>query len=190
MPLHRGNANWPCAMARLEFRRVRTELESLLEGGRPRPPFSSARGRTRTSALQKIPKLLADHLTFAAPNGARQSQEFVGGRSSSTAVFEFAEADEDVRPPRSSQARRGPCMGRVWPLTIHRSSIFAFLAAAVFGCAGLFAQVQAGPGRQVEQPPALNPDSFYGKEPTEGVYVRDSAGAVEKLALAQKMEPV
>src|SRR5437868_6260793 len=34
----------------------------------------------------------------------------------------------------------------------------------------------------------LNADSFYGKEPTEGVYVRDSAGAVEKLALAQKME--
>src|SRR6476469_4847929 len=44
-----------------------------------------------------------------------------------------------------------------------------------------------GPGSQ----PAiggLNPDSFYGKEPTEGVYVRDSAGAVEKLMLAQKME--
>lgn len=35
---------------------------------------------------------------------------------------------------------------------------------------------------------ALDPDSFYGKEPSEGVYVRDSAGAVEELMLAQKME--
>lgn len=35
---------------------------------------------------------------------------------------------------------------------------------------------------------ALNPENFYGKEPTEGVYVRDSAGATEKLALAEKME--
>src|SRR5665213_867967 len=33
------------------------ELGNLLEGGRPRPPFPSAQRRTRTSALQKIPKL-------------------------------------------------------------------------------------------------------------------------------------
>ena len=38
------------------------------------------------------------------------------------------------------------------------------------------------------QGPALDPNSFYGKESTEGVYVRDSALALEKFALAQKME--
>ena len=36
--------------------------------------------------------------------------------------------------------------------------------------------------------PGLDPNSFYGKESTEGVYVRDSALALEKFALAQKME--
>ena len=35
---------------------------------------------------------------------------------------------------------------------------------------------------------ALDPNSFYGKDSTEGVYVRDSALALEKFALAQKME--
>ncbi|HWE04983.1 MAG TPA: PQQ-binding-like beta-propeller repeat protein [Tepidisphaeraceae bacterium] len=68
-------------------------------------------------------------------------------------------------------------------------SIVAIMAAGALACAALSAQAQTRPADpQVEQPPALNPDSFYGKEPTEGVYVRDSAGAVEKLALAQKME--
>src|SRR5688572_3032099 len=33
-----------------------------------------------------------------------------------------------------------------------------------------------------------DPDSFYGKDSNEGVYVRDSAAALEKLALAQRME--
>jgi len=41
------------------------ELENSLEGGRPRPPFSSGQRRTRTSALQKIPKLDADPATPA-----------------------------------------------------------------------------------------------------------------------------
>jgi hypothetical protein len=45
----------------LASRRVRTEPENFLEGGRPRPPFSSTPWRTRTSALQKILKLTADH---------------------------------------------------------------------------------------------------------------------------------
>src|SRR5687767_3725568 len=35
---------------------------------------------------------------------------------------------------------------------------------------------------------ALDPNSFYGKESTEGVCVRDSAVALEKFALAQRME--
>src|SRR6476469_38256 len=33
-----------------------------------------------------------------------------------------------------------------------------------------------------------NPASLYGKDPTQGVYVRDSAVAVEKFALAERME--
>lgn len=40
----------------------------------------------------------------------------------------------------------------------------------------------------VQQAGALDPNSFYGKDSTEGVYVRDSALALEKFALAQKME--
>src|SRR5688572_14870621 len=35
---------------------------------------------------------------------------------------------------------------------------------------------------------ALDPNSFAGKESTEGVYVRDSALALEKFAVAQRME--
>src|SRR5256885_11699931 len=33
-----------------------------------------------------------------------------------------------------------------------------------------------------------NPASLYGKDPTQGVYVRDSAVAVERFALAERME--
>src|SRR5580765_2872237 len=33
-----------------------------------------------------------------------------------------------------------------------------------------------------------NPASLYGKDPTQGVYVRDSAVAVEKFALAERMD--
>lgn len=55
--------------------------------------------------------------------------------------------------------------------------------------AGVLSAPLAGQqARPATQPDALNPDSFLGKEPTEGVYVRDSAGAVEKLTLAQRME--
>ncbi|HZK81922.1 MAG TPA: asparagine synthase-related protein, partial [Humisphaera sp.] len=39
---------------------VRDAFQNLLEGGRPRPPFSSGWRRTRTSALQKIPGLDSD----------------------------------------------------------------------------------------------------------------------------------
>jgi outer membrane protein assembly factor BamB len=38
------------------------------------------------------------------------------------------------------------------------------------------------------QPAAFNPDSFYGKDSTSGVYVRDSAVALENFALGQRME--
>ena len=38
------------------------------------------------------------------------------------------------------------------------------------------------------QQPGVDPKSFEGKDSTEGVYVRDSALAQEKFALAQKME--
>src|SRR5579859_5252896 len=59
-----------------------------------------------------------------------------------------------------------------------------FSAAVALLAVPGFAQVEVAPNANN----ALNPDSFYGKESTEGVYVRDSATAVEKLALAQKME--
>jgi outer membrane protein assembly factor BamB/tetratricopeptide (TPR) repeat protein len=51
----------------------------------------------------------------------------------------------------------------------------------------LDAQV-AGPATQPGALDPLSPEAFAGKEPTEGVYVRDSAAAVEKWTLAQKME--
>src|SRR5437764_15247179 len=67
-----------------------------------------------------------------------------------------------------------------------------FLTAAPLLIFGIFLVCDAkGQNNPPGSQPAiggLNADSFYGKEPTEGVYVRDSAGAVEKLALAQKME--
>ncbi|HEV2689478.1 MAG TPA: tetratricopeptide repeat protein, partial [Bryobacteraceae bacterium] len=44
-----------------------------------------------------------------------------------------------------------------------------------------------GPVTQPANDP-LSPEAFAGKEPSEGVYVRDSAAAVEKWTLAQKME--
>ena len=63
--------------------------------------------------------------------------------------------------------------------------IIAMAAAAAVSLPPIGAWAQVVP---VPPPVVDNPDSFDGKEPTEGVYVRDSAGAVEKLALAQKME--
>lgn len=62
-----------------------------------------------------------------------------------------------------------------------RSSWLISLAAAALTALPLPAPAQ-------QKPAPADADSFYGKEPTEGVYVRDSAGAVEKLTLAQKME--
>src|SRR5688572_11324457 len=58
------------------------------------------------------------------------------------------------------------------------------LAPTLLSLAAVPAQAQpAGPGGA-----GLDPNSFYGKDSTEGVYVRDSALALEKFALAQKME--
>jgi outer membrane protein assembly factor BamB/tetratricopeptide (TPR) repeat protein len=41
---------------------------------------------------------------------------------------------------------------------------------------------------QKDQPGGIDPNSIYGRESTEGVYVRDSAVAIEKIALAERME--
>jgi cellulose synthase operon protein C len=41
---------------------------------------------------------------------------------------------------------------------------------------------------QEQRPQGLNPDSFYGRDSGEGVYVRDSAIALEKFAHGQRME--
>ena len=56
------------------------------------------------------------------------------------------------------------------------------LAPTLLSAAAAPAPAQPGPGA------GLDPNSFYGKDSTEGVYVRDSALALEKFALAQKME--
>ncbi|HWE92613.1 MAG TPA: PQQ-binding-like beta-propeller repeat protein [Tepidisphaeraceae bacterium] len=77
--------------------------------------------------------------------------------------------------------------------TVRVLALAAAGALPVQSGALLRAQVPAQPPQppqqvQKEAAGGINGDNFYGKEPTEGVYVRDSAGAVEKLALAQKME--
>ncbi|MCC7349629.1 MAG: PQQ-binding-like beta-propeller repeat protein [Phycisphaerales bacterium] len=55
---------------------------------------------------------------------------------------------------------------------------------------GLGGVMARGDDAPAEQPPAqgLNPTDFYGKESNQGVYVRDSAVALEKFALGQRME--
>ena len=72
-----------------------------------------------------------------------------------------------LREPRTAVKRRSPGT---------RSSLswrWAFSAATAF-----LRRLKRNPPepQQLDQPPTLNPDSFLGKEPTEGVYVRDSAG--------------
>lgn len=66
-------------------------------------------------------------------------------------------------------------------------SVIAVIAWLAFSPVAANAQGVVAPASQPGLG-ALDPDSFYGKEPSEGVYVRDSAGAVEELMLAQKME--
>ena len=60
-----------------------------------------------------------------------------------------------------------------------RAGLAAFLVAAV--CIISIAGAQALPMRR-------GLPNLPGKESNQGVYVRDSGGAVEKLALAQRME--
>src|SRR4051794_13212823 len=50
------------------------------------------------------------------------------------------------------------------------------------------ALIQAQQAAAQMQAQGVDPRSFEGKDSTEGVYVRDSALAQEKFALAQKME--
>lgn len=63
---------------------------------------------------------------------------------------------------------------------IRPAKVFALSAALVVFPSFAFAQDVPVAG--------LNPDSFYGKDSPSGVYVRDSAAALEKFALAQKMQ--
>lgn len=58
-------------------------------------------------------------------------------------------------------------------------------------CAAIPAGAELIPQAQVDLPAApgtVNPENFNGKESTEGVYVPESELAMERLALAQKME--
>ena len=74
------------------------------------------------------------------------------------------------------------------PLVKRASSLLLvlFVLAAVRPAPGQ--QQQAAPAQPPQPAAGLDPNSFYGKESTEGVYVRDSALALEKFALAQRME--
>jgi len=55
------------------------------------------------------------------------------------------------------------------------------IAAVLLTICG-FASVRAQPAQQ-----QLNPSSLYGRDTTQGVYVRDSAAAIEKFAHAERM---
>ena len=57
--------------------------------------------------------------------------------------------------------------------------------AVVLGC--VFARGDDAP-QEPPQAQGLNPTDFYGKESNQGVYVRDSAVALEKFALGRRME--
>jgi outer membrane protein assembly factor BamB len=85
--------------------------------------------------------------------------------------------------PRLPQNRVPSRAGRLVLLTL----VAAAMAGLVRADQDLFDDRPARI-RPVQQPGALDPNSFYGKDSTEGVYVRDSALALEKFALAQKME--
>src|SRR5215218_5330277 len=61
-------------------------------------------------------------------------------------------------------------------------------AARIRAAAQAREQAQARAQGQPQQAAGLDPNSFYGKDSTEGVYVRDSALALEKFAHAQRME--
>src|SRR5665213_2458190 len=90
-----------------DIRRVRIELGNLLEGGRPRPPFYRARRRTRTSALQKIPRQIADRCAaFSEKRYAMSLRILRGGVFvPKTAVAHRAEARCHKKFPSSMRTR-------------------------------------------------------------------------------------
>ncbi len=61
----------------------------------------------------------------------------------------------------------------------------AVLACAIYGGASYIAYSEQ---IQINAPAGINPESMFGKESAQGVYVRDSAVALEKFAQAQRME--
>jgi outer membrane protein assembly factor BamB len=70
-------------------------------------------------------------------------------------------------------------------------SILAAVVALSLGALTTPAQVDVGPAATVPAPQqrgGLNPDSFYAKEPVQGVSVRDSLEAIKKLEDARRME--
>lgn len=58
----------------------------------------------------------------------------------------------------------------------------------LWGAPAMHAQTQPADAKNTLPKDGLNPDSFYGKDSAQGVYVRDSAIALEKLAHAARME--
>src|SRR5688572_26022612 len=85
-------------------------------------------------------------------------------------------ADQAAKPPAwsprvtMSSANAGDTL-----MKLLKSSV---VAPFILACSSLAQLPQQG----------LNPESFYGKDSQQGVYVRDSAVALEKFALAQRME--
>ncbi len=68
-----------------------------------------------------------------------------------------------------------------------KSTSRALIGAALLTC-WIVAPHTSRAERGLQVGGGINPESFYGKDPTAGVYVRDSTAALEKIALAQKME--
>src|SRR5688572_1740506 len=81
---------------------------------------------------------------------------------------------------QTPQTRTG---GRLSHLVIGHWSLFV---SCIFGF-GISARAQDAIDDRAEQARG-NPSSLYGRDSTQGVYVRDSAVAVEKFALAERLE--
>src|SRR5687768_6384640 len=87
-----------------------------------------------------------------------------------------------MRNDQTPQTRAGRRSGRwvIGPWSVFVSCILSFVISAP-------ARTQDAIDDRA-QPARGNPSSLYGRDSTQGVYVRDSAVAVEKFALAERLE--
>jgi outer membrane protein assembly factor BamB len=84
---------------------------------------------------------------------------------------------------RSPAKDRGGC--RAFP-SLSTCILVCFVIGSLHAQQGVPQGVQQGAPQTLQQ--GVNPQSLYGRDTTQGVYVRDSAVAVEKFALAERME--